>query len=121
MAEPPADQVCVIDWRVHPFRADRWYEIWLPAAGRVLAFGATSWTITRSIDDPLLFRQTSVWRDRDDFERYWASDEVSAARERAMSYFNKPVLPTWYRLVSGESAELAGEQVAGAGAAANGD
>lgn len=113
MAEREAVEVNVIDWHVHPFRADRWYEIWLPAAERCLSFGARSWTITRSIDDPLTFRQTSVWRDREDFERYWASDEVSAVRQDAIKYYTKPLLPTWHRLVAGESAELPAEALAG--------
>jgi len=101
---PEVDQVCIIDWHVHPFRADRWFEIWLPAAERALAFGATSWTITRSIEDPLAFRQTIVWRDRADFERYWASDEVSAIRQDALKYYNKPMLPAWHTLVAADSA-----------------
>ena len=102
---PEVNQVCIIDWHIHPFRADRWFEIWLPAAERALAFGATSWTITRSIEDPLAFQQTSTWRDRADFERYWASDEVSAIRQDALKYFNKPTLPTWHTLVAADSAD----------------
>lgn len=94
--------IAVIDWRVHPFRADRWYEAWHPAAARALAFGATSWSLTRSVDDPLHFRQTSVWEDREDFERYWASDEVAAAREEVMNLYNKPLLPAWHTLLAGE-------------------
>jgi len=27
-----------IDWHVHPFRAERWYEIWRPALDRAIAF-----------------------------------------------------------------------------------
>ena len=94
--------VCYIDWHVHPFRADRWYEIWEPAAERSMAFGAKSWSLTRSIDDPLLFRQASVWENREDFERYWYSDEVAAIREEAINYYNKPLLPSWHSLVAGE-------------------
>ena len=94
--------VNVIDWRVHPFRAERWFEAWQPAASRALSFGATSWSLTRSIDDPLHFRQTSVWDNREDFERYWASDEVATAREEVMNFYNKPLLPTWHTLLAGE-------------------
>ena len=89
-----------IDWRVHPFRADRWFEIWRPALDRALAFGASSCYLTRDADDPLHFRQVSVWENREDFERYWFSDEVSAMREAALNYFNKPVTPTWYSVVA---------------------
>ena len=95
-------EVCYIDWHVTPFRADRFLEIWTPAAARVLAFGATSWSLTRSIDDPLHIRQTAVWESHDDFERYWYSDEVSAAREEAINYYGKPVLPDWHSLVGSE-------------------
>lgn len=94
--------VCYIDWHTTPFRADRWYEIWQPAAARAMAFGAKSWSLTRSIDDPLLFRQSSLWEDRADFDRYWASDEVVAIREQAMNYYAKPVLIAWHTLIAGE-------------------
>jgi quinol monooxygenase YgiN len=94
--------VAVIDWRIHPFRADRWYETWRPAAARALAFGATSWSLTRSIDDPLHFRQTSVWENREDFDRYWASDEVATVREQIMNLYNKPLIPNWFTLLAEE-------------------
>ena len=116
MARPEPTHACVIEWHIHPFRADRWFETWLPAAERALAFGATSWSITRSTEDPLAFTQTSLWRDRADFERYWASDEVSAIRQDALKYYNKPTLPVWHTLVAGGSAGApeGEEQVAGA-------
>jgi quinol monooxygenase YgiN len=105
------EHVNIIDWRIHPFRADRWFEIWLPAAERALAFGASRWSLVRAVDDPLHFRQISVWSDPDDFERYWASDEVAAIREEAMNLFNKPVVPSWHTLVAGEPGEVAAEQI----------
>ena len=80
-----------IDWHVHPFRADRWLEIWRPALDRALAFGARSCYLTRDVDDPLHFRQVTVWDDHADFERYWYSDEIAALREAALNYFNKPL------------------------------
>ena len=94
--------VAVIDWHIHPFRADRWLQAWRPAAARALAFGATSWALTRSVDDLLHFRQTSVWEDREDFERYWASDEVSAVREQIINLYNKPLAYSWHTLLASE-------------------
>jgi hypothetical protein len=87
-----------IDWHVNPFRADRWFEIWRPALDRALAFGARSSFLTRSEDNPLHFRQVSIWEDRADFERYWASDEISALREAALSYYHKPVVTGWFSM-----------------------
>jgi hypothetical protein len=94
--------VVYIDWHVHPFRAERWYEIWEPAAARAMAFGAKGWSLTRNVEDPLHFRQASIWENRADFERYWYSDEVSALREEAVNYYNKPLLPIWHALIAGE-------------------
>ncbi|MDQ2939481.1 MAG: hypothetical protein M3R23_03010, partial [Actinomycetota bacterium] len=90
------------DWHVTPFRADRFLEIWTPAAARVLAFGATSWSLTRNIDDPLHIRQAAVWESHDDFERYWYSEEITTAREDAINFYGKPVLPVWHSLVAAE-------------------
>jgi heme-degrading monooxygenase HmoA len=89
-----------IDWHVIPFRADRWLEIWQPALDRALAHGASTCYLTRNIDDPLHFRQVSVWEDQADFDAYWASDEVAALRQEAMRLYHKPVLPTWHSLAA---------------------
>ena len=93
-----------IDWHVNPFRADLWLEIWRPALDRALAFGATASFITRNEEDPLHFRQVTVWESRADFERYWYSDELSALREEALAYFHKPVLPVWHTLTADAAA-----------------
>jgi hypothetical protein len=95
-------EVVYIEWHITPFRADRWYEIWEPAAARAMAFGAKSWSLTRNVEDPLHFRQASVWENHDDWELYWYSDEIAAERERAVSYYAKPVLPVWHSLIAGE-------------------
>jgi hypothetical protein len=93
-------EVNYIEWHTTPFRSERWYEIWRPALDRALAFGATSSYLTRSIDDPLHFRQVSTWNEKSDFERYWASDEIAALRQAAMPYYAKPLLPVWHSVVA---------------------
>ena len=30
----------MLDWHIAPFRADRWLDLWEPAAARMPAFGA---------------------------------------------------------------------------------
>ncbi len=96
-------EVNYIDWRVHPFRADRWLDVWEPALDRALAFGASTCFLSRSIDDPLLFRQVSVWERREDFDRYWYSDEIVDLREAALSYYNKPLSPAWHAMTADRS------------------
>lgn len=95
-------EVCHIDWHVTPFRADRWLELWQPVAARMPAFGAKRWTLTRSIDDPLAFRQSAVWESREDFERYWYAEETEAARAKIIDLYDKPLLPSWHTLVAEE-------------------
>ena len=95
-------EVCTLDWHIAPFRADRWLDVWEPAAARMPAFGAKSWSLIRSIDDPLAFQQTSVWEKRSDFERYWFSEEIEAAREATIGFYDIPMLPTWHTLLAVE-------------------
>lgn len=95
-------EVCTLDWHITPFRADRWLDVWEPAAARMPAFGARSWSLIRSTEDSLSFRLTSVWDDRGDFERYWYSDEIAAAREKVINCYDLPLLPVWHTLVAAE-------------------
>jgi hypothetical protein len=94
-----ARYVNYIEWRTHPFRSDRWLEIWRPALERALSYGADSCYLSRNVDDPLHFRQVTTWNDKDDFERYWASDEIATLRQAAFNYFNKPLVYVWHTLV----------------------
>lgn len=94
--------ICVIEWHISPFRADRWLELWQPAVERMPAFGARRWSLLRSIDDPLTFHQQGAWAEQSDFERYWFSDEIAAARERIIDLYDKPLKPSWYTLTAGE-------------------
>jgi hypothetical protein len=95
-------EVCRLDWHIAPFRADRWLDLWEPAAARMPAYGAKSWSLTRSIDDPLAFQQTSIWESRADFERYWFSEEIEKARASALDLYDLPLLPTWHTLLVAE-------------------
>ena len=41
-------EVCRLDWHIAPLRADRWLDLWEPAAAKMPAYGAKSWSLTRS-------------------------------------------------------------------------
>ena len=41
-------EVNVVNWHINPFRADRWYAIWMPALERAPSFGARSFSLTRN-------------------------------------------------------------------------
>jgi quinol monooxygenase YgiN len=93
-------QLNYIEWHITPFRADQWLEIWRPALDRALAAGASTCYLTRNIDDPLHFRQVSVWENQADFDDYWASDELARMREAAMAYYQKPIVSVWHSLAA---------------------
>ncbi len=95
-------EVCTLDWHIAPFRADRWLDLWEPAAARMPAFGARSWSLIRSIDDPLAFQQTSLWEVRADFERYWYCEEIEEARAAVIGFYDLPLLPAWHTLLAAE-------------------
>ena len=42
----------------------------------------------------------TVWESRADHERWWFSDELSALRQEALSYYHKPVDQHWHARVA---------------------
>jgi quinol monooxygenase YgiN len=96
-----------IEWFVVPFRANEFLAEWRPALDRALAAGASASYLTRDIDNPLHFRQVSVWKEKADFENYWYSDEISTLRQNALKYYHKPVLPNWHSLAGEAVVETA--------------
>lgn len=95
-------EVCTLDWHIAPFRADRWLDLWEPAAAKMPAYGAKNWSLTRSLDDPLAFQQSAEWESRAGFERYWYSDEIAAAREAIIDLYDIPLLPAWHTVIAAE-------------------
>jgi hypothetical protein len=91
-----------LDWHISPLRGERFLDLWEPAAAKMPAYGAKSWSLTRAIDDPLAFQQTSIWDNRSDFERYWFSTEIEAARASIIGFYDLPLLPTWHTLLIAE-------------------
>jgi len=97
-----ATEVCILDWHVAPFRRDQFLDVLEPAAARMPAYGAKSWSLIRSIDDPLAIQHTSTWESRADFERWWFSEEVEQMRAAIIDMHDLPILPSWHALVAGE-------------------
>jgi hypothetical protein len=95
-------EVCRLDWHIAPFRTDRWLDLWEPAAARMPSYGAKSWSLTRAVDDPKHFIQTSVWESHSDFERWWYSEEVEHIRASIVDLHDLPILPAWHTLVAAE-------------------
>ena len=95
----PETGFVVINWVANPFRGDKFEEGWAFAAAQVVHYGATAWAFVRSKDDPLSFMQFAAFENKLDFERYWYSEEIAAARVRVAGWYQVPLLPIWYRVV----------------------
>jgi hypothetical protein len=93
--------VCELNWHLTPFREQRWIDLWEPAAETATDYGAIDWWIYRSVDDPLLFRQVTVWKKKEDFESWWFSEEISAVRTEIITFYDKPLLPSWCTPITG--------------------
>jgi len=99
MAEPSLS--CVeVRWVANPFRGDKFEAAWSGAAEAALDYGASSYALFRSKEDPLTFTQLAFFESKLDWERYWFSEEISAARAEATGLFQVPVVPIWHRVVA---------------------
>lgn len=109
MIGEPGSGIVEIRWVANPFRGDKFERAWLPASEAALDYGARSWALVRSREDPLEFIQYATFPDKLSFERYWYSEEVAEARAEASGLFQVPVLPIWYGVVG--SGTLEGQAV----------
>jgi hypothetical protein len=102
------DYVMAIIWHANPFRGDKFEDAWRPAAEAALRYGATEWLFLRSLDDPLDFTQFAVFPNgKEDFERYWYSEEISEYRIEASGLYQVPILPVFHEIVGAGTAESA--------------
>jgi hypothetical protein len=88
--------LCVVPWAINPFRGDKFEALWTPVAESALDYGATGWALFRSQEGQLDFTQHAYFPAKGDWDRYWYSDEVSAARVQAQGYYQVPLLPTFH-------------------------
>ncbi len=94
------DSLVVITWFATPWRGDRFEEAWAPVAEAALDYGATAYAFYRDEEERARFTQLAFGFDTKlDWERYWYSDELVAARERASGLFQVPIIPEWQRLI----------------------
>ena len=96
MSQGGAGILAEVRWAINPFRGDRFQELWTPAAEAALDFGATGWALYRSKEGNLDFIQHAFFPTKDDFERYWYSEELAEARVKVAGYFQVPLLPTFH-------------------------
>ncbi len=89
-----------VRWHLNPLRGDAFEEAWLPAAEAALDYGATRWAFFRSKDGLLDFVQWAFFPEAIDWDRYWYSEEIAAARAKGSGLYQVPLLPKFY-LIAG--------------------
>lgn len=92
---------CVeIQWNVTPFRSDEFLEIWEPHAAAVIDFGARGYSLLRSLEDTLIVTQLAYFETKDEWEAYWNSDRLIAARRAVSGMHQVPVVYAWQEIVT---------------------
>ena len=88
-----------IRWHANPFRGDKFATAWAPAAEAALDFGASYWALLRSKEGGAKFTQQAIFDSEADFDRYWYSEEIAAARVQASGLYQVPLLPEYHTVV----------------------
>lgn len=88
-----------IKWHANTFRGDELEGHLKRLAPLALEYGARWWLLYRALEAGLDFVQLAEFERKEDFDRYWYSDEVGAIRERALGTFQVPLLPSFHQVV----------------------
>jgi hypothetical protein len=93
----------VIPWYATGFRADGLEQALNEVAPTALRYGASSYSVYRSREDRYKFQQFASFDDHHDWERYWGGPELVHFRAVHSSWFQVPVLYSWWDITSGGS------------------
>jgi quinol monooxygenase YgiN len=92
-------EMASIEYHLTPFRAEKFAAIYWPIVPRVLAYGAKGYAFYRSEEDSNHFTHTSLWEDRDGFQRFWHSREMIEMRDRIVGLYDQLTLPEWSQVL----------------------
>ena len=106
----------VVPWYATGFRADRFEAALNEVAPIALRYNATSYAVYRNRDDRYKFQQLAVFEQENDWERYWEGPEMLEFRTLHSSWYQVPVLYSWWDLTaSGTMVATAAPEPAGQG------
>jgi quinol monooxygenase YgiN len=95
-----------IPWYATVFRGDQFEAALQEIAPVALRYGARDYSIYRSRDDRYKFLHFSTFESKADWERFWNGPEFIQWREIYATWFQIPVLYSWYDLVSHGRSEV---------------
>jgi hypothetical protein len=102
--------VVLIPWYATVFRDDKFELALAEIAPVALRYGATDYTVYRSMEDRYRFQQYSTFENKADFERYWYGQEFSDWRADYSGWYQVPVVYGWTTIIaSGKLNEAAVE------------
>lgn len=96
-----------IPWYSTLFRADEFERAVMEIAPKALEYGAKSWFVHRSTDDPYKFLQAADFASSEDWETYWYGPEFSEWRAKYSSWYQVPIVPVYGRVVGAGEAKKA--------------
>lgn len=97
-----------INWRINPYRDNRFKELWAKPAEAALDYGANAYGFYQSKEDPLHFKQIAFFDAKEDWERYWYSTEISDARTRITGLYQVPLTYAWHSVIGADERTLEG-------------
>jgi hypothetical protein len=91
-----------IPWYATVFRGDKFEAALREIAPVALRYGATDFEVLRSNDDRYRFFQLAHFDNKTDFERYWYGPEFMDWRADYTSWYQVPVIYSWFdRVIAG--------------------
>jgi len=91
-----------IPWYATLFRGDGFEVALREIAPLALRYGATDYEVMRSNDDRYRFFQFAHFEEKADFEAYWYGPEFIEWRAGYTSWFQVPVVYSWFdRVIAG--------------------
>jgi len=86
----------MVPWYATGFRGDAFEAALNEAAATAVRYGASSYAVYRSRDDLYRFQQFAAFESKMDWERYWEGDEMVYFRATHSSWYQVPVLYSWW-------------------------
>lgn len=91
----------IIPWYSTGFRGADLETALNEVAPAALRYGASSYAVYRARDDRYRFQQFAAFEDKLDWERYWEGPELTDFRVIHSSWYQVPVLYSWWDLTAG--------------------
>jgi hypothetical protein len=86
----------MVPWYATGFRGDDFEAALNEAASVAIRYGASSYAVYRSRDDLYRFQQFAAFENKIDWESYWEGDEMVYFRTTHSSWYQVPVLYSWW-------------------------